>query len=332
MTAIPPPGGTSATPQVDVSVLVVNYNTEHLLAPMWDALTYARRALNLQVIVIDNASRDRSVALLRDDPRYAQAEVITNSVNVGFGRANNQGVPLATGRYLLLLNTDAFVAPDTLQSTVDYMDAHPQYGVLGVQLVGRDGQAQPSCRYFPTPWNVFLLRSGLGKFFPPVQPVDDLAWDHGSPRECDWVPGCYLLIRGAAVDSVGLFDPRFFMYCEEVDLCRRVKQAGWGVVFFNGTRVVHLGGESAKSDGPVTPGGQQISALQIESELLYFRKHYGPLGLAGFVLLDWVSDFINAAKELIKGRGLRALPVIAQHAQAVGATLFKTRFGTAPTR
>ena len=187
MTATPPAGGAAAKPRADVSVIVVNYNTEHLLAPMWDALAGARRALQLQVIVIDNASRDGSVALLRADPRYAQAEVITNRLNVGFGRANNQGVPLATGRYLLLLNTDAFVAPDTLQSTVDYMDAHPQYGVLGVQLVGRDGQAQPSCRYFPTPWNVFLLRSGLGKFLPPVQPVDDLAWT--TPRRAN-ATGC----------------------------------------------------------------------------------------------------------------------------------------------
>ena len=332
MTARPPIPDAAAAPRPDVSVLVVNYNTERLLAPMWDALMSARAALDLQVVIVDNASRDRSVALLREDPRFVQAELITNSVNVGFGRANNQGVPMATGRYLLLLNTDAFVEPTTLTSTVEFMDANPGCGVLGVQLVGRDGEAQPSCRYFPTPWNVFLLRSGLRKFFPWVQAVDDLGWDHASPRECDWAPGCYLLIRREVVDKVGLFDPRFFMYYEEVDLCRRVKQAGWRVMFFNGTRVLHLGGESAKSDGPVTPGGQQISSLQIESELLYFRKHHGTIGLIGFVLLGWASDVFNAAKGLVKGRGLPALKEIARHARSVGATLLKTRFGTAPTR
>ena len=317
---------------IDVSVLVVSYNTEHLLAPMWDALLNARRSLELQVIVVDNASRDSSVALLRGDPRFAPAHLITNSVNVGFGRANNQAVPMARGRYLLLLNTDAFVAPETLETTVAYMDAHPRYGVLGVQLISRDGQTQPSCRYFPTPWNVFLLHTGLGRFFPQVRAVDDLAWDHAAPRECDWVPGCYLLIRREVVDTIGLFDPRYFLYCEEVDLCRRVKQAGWGVVFFNGTRVVHLGGESAKSDGPLTAGGQQVSALQIESELLYFRKHHGAAGLAAYVLLAWASDFITASKGLIKGRGLGALKSIGQHALALGATLVKTRLGTVPTR
>lgn len=322
----------SAKTVPDVSVLVVNYNTERLLAPMWDALTNARGALDLQVIVVDNASRDRSVALLREDPRFAAAKVLANSVNVGFGRANNQGVTMATGRYLLLLNTDAFVAPNTLESTVAYMDEHRQYGVLGVQLIGRDGLPQPSCRYFPTPWNVFLLRSGLSRLFPHVRSVDDLAWDHAAPRECDWVPGCYLLIRREVVDKIGLFDPRFFMYSEEVDLCRRAKQSGWGVVFFSGTRVIHLGGESAKSDGPLSAGGQQLSALQLESELLYYRKHYGAAGLVGFVVLAWASDLINVAKGLVRGRGLPAVRAFGQHARALGATLLKTRLGTAPTR
>lgn len=316
----------------DVSVLIVNYNTEHLLVPMWEALMCAGRTLDLQVIVVDNASRDRSVTLLREDPRFASAKQIINTVNVGFGRANNQGVSIASGRYLLLLNTDAFVEPETLEATVSYMDDHPQFGVLGVQLIGRDGEPQPSCRYFPTPWNIFLLQSGFGRFFPKVRPVDDMQWDHSAPRECDWVPGCYLLIRREVVDSIGLFDPRFFMYCEEVDLCRRTKQAGWGVVFFNGTRVVHLGGESAKSDGPVTAGGQQISALQIESELLYFRKHQGAAGLATYVLLAWLADAINAGKAIVKGRGFAAVRAIGDHALAIGTTLRKTQLGTEPTR
>jgi N-acetylglucosaminyl-diphospho-decaprenol L-rhamnosyltransferase len=316
----------------DVSVIVVNYNTEQLLQPMWEPLMAGEGGLDLQVIVVDNASRDGSVDRLRRDPRFAAAELVTNTVNVGFGRANNQAVPMASGRYLLLLNTDAFVAPDTLAKTVAYLDANPQYGALGVRLVGRDGGLQPCCRYFPTPWNTFLAQSGLSKLFPGVRAVDDMAWDHASPRECDWVPGCYLLIRREVVEKVGLFDPRFFMYCEEVDLCRRVKQAGWGVVFFGGTEVVHLGGESAKSDGPVTAGGQQISALQIESELLYFRKQYGIAGLAAFVFLAWVSDGINAVKTLLKGTGLRDVRALGRHAWALAATLRKTRLASAPTR
>ena len=205
-------------PRPDVSVIVVNYNTAHLLHRMWDALQRSRGDLRLQIIVVDNASRDDSVAMLRRD--FGEAQLIVNETNVGFGRANNQGLALATGRYVLLLNTDAFVAPDTLRKTVAYMDAHAECGVLGVRLVGSDGELQPSCRYFPTPWNTFLARTGLARFFPPVRMVDDMSWDHASVRECDWVVGCYYLVRREVIDQVGLFDPRYFLYCEEVDHCR----------------------------------------------------------------------------------------------------------------
>ena len=105
-------------------------------------------------------------------------------------------------------------------------------------------------------------------------------WDHASVRECDWVPGCYYLIRREVIDQVGLFDPRYFLYYEEVDHCKRVKQAGWKVVYYPHTTVVHIGGESAKSVDQLNVDGRQIPTLQIESELLYFRKHHGLPGLA----------------------------------------------------
>ncbi len=167
----------------DVTVVVVSYNTANLLDRMFAALEAARGTLQLQVIVVDNASRDNSVEVLR--ARYPNIELILNTTNVGFGRANNQALPRARGRYLLLLNTDAIVSPDTLQKTVDFMDAHLECGVLGVKLVGYDGALQPSCRYFPTPWNLFLNSTGLNRFFRGARLVDDMAWDHASVRECD---------------------------------------------------------------------------------------------------------------------------------------------------
>lgn len=314
----------------DVSVLVVNYNTAHLLKPMWDALEQARGPLRLQTIVVDNASRDDSVAVLQRD--FPQLELIVNRENVGFGRANNQALAAARGRFVLLLNTDAFVQPDTLERTVAYMEAHPECGILGVRLVGRDGALQPSCRYFPTPWNVFLARTGLARFFPAVRMVDDLAWDHASVRECDWVPGCYYLVRREVVTQVGLFDPRYFLYYEEVDHCRAAKDAGWKVVYFPDTRVVHLGGESAKSDASLTSKGRQISALQIESELLYFRKHHGRLGVLAGLVLSFVADAYVGAKSLLRRRGDGELAHAWGHARHCAALLLRTRFGSRPTR
>ena len=316
----------------DVSVIVVNYNTAHLLRDMWAALMAAKADLSLEIIIVDNASRDDSVRLLQTDPQFAAVRLIVNAVNVGFGRANNQGLQFATGRYVLLLNTDAFVSADTLRKTVSHMDTHARCGVLGVRLVGRDGSLQPSCRYFPTPWNVFLWRSGLSRFFPSVRMVDDMNWDHTTSRDCDWMPGCYLLVRKEVIDAVGLFDPRYFLYSEEVDFCRRVKQAGWKSTYFAHTTVVHLGGESAKSDAVLTSAGQQISALQVESEMLYYRKHYGVAGLSVFVCLSWLADIIQAAKWLLKGRSFGGLRLIGDHAAAVASLLFRTGWGSSPTR
>lgn len=321
------PAMPAADEDIDVSIIVVNYNTAHLLEKMHTALLAAQGELVLQTIVVDNASSDPSLPVL--ERLFDSETLILNRDNVGFGRANNQGVALAKGRYVLLLNTDAFVAPDTLQKTVRYMDAHPECGVLGVRLVGRDGVLQPSCRYFPTPWNVFLVRSGLGRWLPKTRMVDDMAWDHASVRECDWVPGCYYLMRREVIEAVGLFDARYFLYYEEVDSCRAAKQAGWKVVYFPDTEVVHLGGESSKSAGPLTAAGKQISVLQIESELLYFRKHYGLPGVLASLALTTATAVLAGLKALAR-RGARA-PVLAHWRTYVGV-LARTRLGSRPTR
>jgi GT2 family glycosyltransferase len=314
----------------DISVVVVNYNTAHLFDELFAALETSRGALKLKVIVIDNASRDGSVNTLR--AKYPNVELIENQTNVGFGRANNQALPRIRGRYVLLLNADAFVAPDTLQKTVEFMDAHSRCGVLGVKLVGRDGALQPSCRYFPTPLNLFLARTGLKRFLPGTQLVDDLSWDHASVRECDWVPGCFYLVRREVIERAGLFDPRYFLYYEEIDHCRRVRQAGWSVLYYPFTQVVHLAGESAKSEGPLTAHGRQISAQQIESELLYFRKHHGVTGLLSALVLGTLSDAFIACKGLVLHLDVDQAGGVAKHAWTTLKVLIMTKLASRPTR
>jgi N-acetylglucosaminyl-diphospho-decaprenol L-rhamnosyltransferase len=181
---------------------------------------------------------------------------------------------------------------DSLTKTVAYMDAHPRCGILGAKLVVRDGALQPSARYFPTPLNIFLNRTGLSRIFRNVRMVDDMAWDHMAVRQCDWVPGCNYLVRKEVIDQAGLFDPRYFLYYEEIDHCFAAKKAGWEIVYFLRTTVVHIGGESAKSEGEITQSGHQIEALQIESELLYFRKNHGVAGVRMNVLLRRLGDAI----------------------------------------
>ena len=276
----------------------MSYNTADMTKKAIELVKQSNHQLSLEIFVVDNASRDGSAEMIAQT--FPDVTLISNTVNVGFGRANNQVLPQYNGRYVLLLNTDAFVEANTIQKTVAFMENHPATGILGVKLLGRDGVLQPSCRYFPTPFNIFLTRTGLFKWFPNTQLVDDMTWDHQSVRDCDWVPGCYYLIRKEVIDQVGLFDKRYFLYYEEVDHCYATKQAGWQITYYPDAPVVHIGGESAKTDNAISSVSRQVSALQIESELLYFRKNLGIASVALHVLLTIVAEIILTAKQLVK--------------------------------
>lgn len=312
----------------DISIIFVSYNTAEMTKKAINLVKESLHQLKLEIFVIDNASRDGSAELVARD--FPEVKLIANDVNVGFGRANNQVLSMVTGAYVLLLNTDAFVEPDTIQKTYDFMQVHPRTGILGVKLLGRDGVLQPSCRYFPTPWNIFLNRTGLNKLFPQTKMVDDMAWDHASVRDCDWVPGCYYLIRKEVIDQVGLFDPRYFLYYEEVDHCFATKAAGWQVTYFPDTPVIHIGGESAKTDNKISKVGRQVSALQIESELLYFRKNLGLFSTLIHLALFSCAELILMLKRAIKTRFNIEQTFDFKSLLLMWRLFFKTHVGTKP--
>ena len=315
---------------IELTTILVSYNTKELLDECLADLRRAQEQIGGgKIIIVDNASRDASAEYI--EQTAPDVTLIRSATNVGFGRANNMALDKVDTPFLLLLNTDAFVPPDALRVTMDYMKANPDVGIVGVRLVGRDGILQPSCRYFPTPWNTFLSRSGLSRWLP-GRLVDDMHWPHDQARDCDWVPGCYYLVRTEVVKQVGLFDPRYFLYYEEVDNCRAVKRAGWRVVFFPHTQVVHIGGESARKDGPLSQSGRQVETLQIESAMLYFRKNHGLAGLLAYLMLDSLADVIISLKQLLKGRGAPAMRYHAKRLGVVARLTGATRFGLRPTR
>lgn len=314
----------------DISVILVSYNTIEMTKTALRHLVASPCDSEMEVIVVDNDSKDRSAEILRRE--YSQIRVIENNKNVGFGRANNQALPYINGRYVLLLNTDAFVESDTIDKTVQYMDANPECGILGVKLLGRDGELQPSCRFFPTPWNIFLGRTGLNRFFKRTKMVDDMSWDHASVRNCDWVPGCYYLIRKEVIDQIGLFDPRYFLYYEEIDHCFAAKRAGWKITYFPYSSVVHIGGESAKSDGEITPSGRQVESLKVESELLYFRKNHGLNAAIANVFLVTLADVIQISKDIVKLRRPLWFFVHLRHSLLVWKCFFRTHMGERSVR
>lgn len=312
----------------DISIIFVSYNTAEMTKKAINLVKESLHQLKLEIFVIDNASRDGSAELVAGE--FPEVKLIANDVNVGFGRANNQVLSMVTGAYVLLLNTDAFVEPDTIQKTYDFMQVHPRTGILGVKLLGRDGVLQPSCRYFPTPWNIFLNRTGLNKLFPQTKMVDDMAWDHASVRDCDWVPGCYYLVRKEVIDQVGLFDPRYFLYYEEVDHCFATKAAGWQVTYYPDTPVIHIGGESAKTDNKISKVGRQVSALQIESELLYFRKNLGLFSTLIHLTLFSCAELILMLKRAIKSGFNIEQTFDFKSLLLMWRLFFKTHVGTKP--
>ncbi|MCL5746166.1 MAG: glycosyltransferase family 2 protein [Acidobacteria bacterium] len=267
-TAVPP----------DASVVIVSYNTRDLLAECLVSLKQNAGGISYEVLVVDNASRDGSADFI--EKQFPATVVVRSEVNLGFAAANNRALPLARGRYIVLLNSDAFLQNGALELAVSHMDREKGAGIGGARLVGRDGSWQPSARMFPSLLNDFLSMTGLAAKFPASRFFGrmDRTWaDPSRPAEVDWVPGAFSIIRRQALEQAGCFDESFFLYYEEVDLCRRIKAAGYSAWYWSDVVVVHLGGESSKTvqNLALSSSGSQLTLWRMRSALLYYRKHHG---------------------------------------------------------
>jgi GT2 family glycosyltransferase len=261
-----------------VSVIIVSYNTKSLLSRCIDSALKSAAGLPCQVIVVDNGSKDDSADYLRRE--FPAVELIESAENLGFAAANNLGCARARGEYLVLLNSDAFLVGDSLAVSVGLMDGHPEVGLAGGRLVGEDGSWQPSARSFPSLWNDFLTLSGLAGRHRASRVFGrpDMTYaDQHRDLLCDWVPGAFTIIRRRALDSAPLFDERFFLYYEEVDLCLRIKRSGWAVAYWPAIKAIHLGGASTAlfSQKLVTKSGRQMGLWRLQSQYLYYRKNHG---------------------------------------------------------
>lgn len=288
--------------EVDVSVVIVSFNTRDLLRECLATLgaDAAETGVSLETIVADNASRDGSADMV--EAEYPSAKVLRSNVNLGFAGANNRAFAVARGRYVALLNSDAFLRPGALALAVARMDEDPSVGLAGGRLVGRDGSWQPSARMFPSLTNELLTLSGLSARYPHSRFFGraDRTWaDPLEDAEVDWVPGAFGILRREALERVGAFDERFFLYYEEVDLCRRLHAAGYHVRYWPEIVVVHVGGESARTvdgAGGVCESGAQLTLWRMRSALLYHRKHHGLSGALAVAAGDSVWHHARAWK------------------------------------
>lgn len=272
------PPGDARTPRPELSLIFVSFNTRDLTRDCLQAALRAVDGITTEVFVVDNASRDGSAEMIAAE--FPHITLLRSTQNLGFGRANNLALEQARGRYIVLLNTDAFLHDGALARAIAHMDATPRCGAGGALLVSRDGTPQPSARMFHTVLADFVVLSGLAHRFPRSRFFGylDRTWsDLSAAASVDWIPGAFAILRPDALKNAGLFDPAFFLYYEEVDLCRRLKSAGYEVRYWPDVVVTHIGGESSRQMKTLefSDTSAQVVLWRMRSALLYYRKHHG---------------------------------------------------------
>jgi GT2 family glycosyltransferase len=282
---------------IDLSIVILNWNVRDLLRQCLKSVYTVRSMLSTEVIVVDNASSDDSVAMVRAE--FPDVRLRVNAANRGYTGGNNDGIAASTGRYVLILNPDTQVIGDALSTLVTYAEAHPDVGVVAPQLLNPDGSVQPSRRRFPTLTTALFESTWLQSIAPRGGLRDYYMLDRSDDEtlQVDWAVGACLLVRREVIDQVGPLDEGFFMYSEELDWCRRIKQAGWKIVYLPKAQVIHHMGKSSE---------QVVAQRHIyfqTSKVRYFRKHHGK-GAAGFLRIALLAMYLwqlmlEAAKGLI---------------------------------
>ncbi|MDM8519065.1 glycosyltransferase family 2 protein [Anaerolineales bacterium HSG6] len=252
---------------MDLSIVIVNWNVKDLLRACLESIA---TDFSHEIIVVDSASSDDSAEMIRQE--FPHIGLIASQENLGYAKGNNLGTAIAQGRYLLLLNPDTIVKPNTLEAMISYMDDHPKVGAIGPQLLWPNGDSQSSRRRFPTLGSLFWESTLLGQWFPnnhyaqkyymADQPAEQT-------HQVDWVVGAAILIRRETWLETGFIDQNFFMYFEETDWCKRCTEKGWQIHYLPTAQIVHYEGKSSE---------QALTARTLrfqKSKLYYTHKYFG---------------------------------------------------------
>jgi GT2 family glycosyltransferase len=242
---------------MDLSIIIVNKNASQLLRQCLESIYLSGSGLTFEIIVVDNGSTDDSISSCA--AHFPEVRIISNDRNLGFAKANNQGLAVAKGRYFLLLNSDTIVLPAALDELVRVADDHAEIGAIGPTLLNLDGTLQKSWSKFPTLWSEIL-----GTLIRRRQSIVDepFAFD------VDWIGGACILVRSETVADVGTLDEDYFFYSEEVDWCFRMKKKGWKVWYLSSAKIYHIGGGSSKQS-------LWQMGLLYQNKLRYFNKNHG---------------------------------------------------------
>jgi GT2 family glycosyltransferase len=290
-----------------LSIIIICWNDLKVIADCLESLFRDNCGEECEVIVSDNGSADGSIEFIRRN--YPRVCVIENGANLGFSKGNNVGVRIAQGEYVLILNPDTIVHPGALQKWIEFAGQHPEAGAFGCRVLNPDGSYQSAPRPFPTLWREWiaaLYLRPLARLSEAFVSDSYTGWNGDTERQIDWQSGCCVMFRGSLLKQLGGFDEHFFYHFEEVDLCRRVWNAGYPIVYTPAVTITHLGGQSV---------GRFPIRFAIERErgrYRYFHKHFGRVGarrcryaaLAWFGLRNFGYGLLHMVRptDVLKGR------------------------------
>jgi GT2 family glycosyltransferase len=275
---------------MDLTFIIVSWNTRDYLLRCLQTIKQDVGSSTAEIIVVDNASSDDSVSAVRS--HFPDVVVVQSEKNLGFAKANNVGLHLARGKYICLVNSDVEVLQGCIPRMLEYMQEHPEIGVLGPRVLNEDLSIQQSCKKAPSIWTAFCRTCGLDSLFPDsdffasemlvVRSLDRI-------RPVDILSGCFWMVRAEAIQEVGKLDEAFFIYSEDKDWCMRFWKAGWRVIYFPEARAIHFGGASSSRDP------QYFSVEMCRANLQYWKKYHGTVAQAGFRMLQLVQYLLRAA-------------------------------------
>ncbi|MFN8277312.1 MAG: glycosyltransferase [Chitinophagales bacterium] len=282
---------------MDLSVVIVNYNVRYFLEQCLQSVYRAGNGITMEVFVVDNNSQDGSVEMVRE--KFPQVQLIANSGNPGFSKANNQAMALAKGQYVLILNPDTVVAEDTFGTCIRFMEEQTACGALGVKMIDGKGVFLPeSKRGLPTPAVAFYKMFGMAALFPASKIFGQYHLGFLSKEESHEVEilsGAFMFFRKKVLDEIGFFDETFFMYGEDIDLSYRVIKGGYKNYYLADTTIIHYKGESTKK------GSLNYVKVFYEAMIIFARKHFAARGATVFSILIHLAVVFRAVLTVIGG-------------------------------
>ena len=304
-----------------LSIIIVNYNVEHFLEQCLYSVRRAMKNVSGEVIVVDNNSIDGSNLMVKK--KFPKVKLIENKDNRGFSKANNQGINISKGEYVLLLNPDTVVEDDTFSSIIEFMDSHPDAGALGVKMVDGSGKFLPeSKRGLPTPEAAFYKMFGLSTLFPKSKRFSKYHvgyLDENEIHEVEILAGAFMLIRKTVLDEIGLLDETFFMYGEDIDLSYRVIKAGYKNYYFPKTRIIHYKGESTKKSSV------NYVLVFYNAMVIFARKHFTHKNAKLFAQLINVAIYFRAFLAILSRLWERLILPLIDAAGMIGGLLIITK-------